>query len=493
MIDLIALVDRLSGANLISGRHGELDKVYIDHLANDSRKVGPGGLFVAIKGELADGHLFIEKAVQNGAIAIVCEAMPADVLTRFPGIVFVQVTDARAALAEVAAAYYGDPAKQLRMIGITGTNGKTTTAFLVHHMLTELGEKAGLISTVEYRIGDEKAEATHTTPDALHVHQMLRRMIEAGCTACVMEVSSHALIQERVRAIPYEVAVFTNLTQDHLDFHGTMPAYLNAKKILFDHLEASSKAVYNVDDEAGEKIVADTKAEKMPYSIRHTNAVLLAEVLQNKLKGLKLRVDGMECQFKLVGYFNAYNLLAAYGVGIALGFSKDRVRAVLEQATPVPGRFEILEASKDRYVIVDYAHTPDALENVLRTIGDTKPEAAHLWCLFGCGGDRDAKKRPIMGRIAEHFSDFVVATSDNPRTEDPEAILDDIRAGMSAPENVRWIVNRKDAIQEIARHSNNGDVVLIAGKGHEPYQVIGTEKFDFDDRVEALEAFGARS
>ncbi len=488
MIDLIKLVDRLSGANLITDRIGIFERVYIDHLANDSRKVGPSGLFVAIKGGLADGHLFIEKAVQNGAIAIVCEAMPAEVPTHFPGIVFVQVTNARTALAELAAAFYGDPAKSLRMIGVTGTNGKTTTAFLVHHMLGELEVKAGLISTVEYKIGDRTKEATHTTPDILDTSQLLKEMVDAGCTACVMEVSSHALVQDRVRTIPFEVAVFTNLTQDHLDYHGTMENYLAAKKILFDTLGQDAKAVYNVDDAAGEALVADTPARVLSYGHDGT-ALLHATVVENTLQGLLLEIEGVAYRFKLVGQFNAYNLLAAYGVGVAMGFESNTVLAALASANPVPGRFEILSVSDARFVIVDYAHTPDALENVLQTLAKTKAETAKMWCVFGCGGDRDAKKRPMMGRIAEELADEIVVTSDNPRTEDPETILNDIRAGFTAPEKAAWIVNRKEAIQYVAQHAASGDVVLIAGKGHEPYQVIGTTKYDFDDRVEAGKAF----
>ena len=491
MIDLLTLVNRLAAKGLLVDRTGDINKVYIDHLANDSRKVGPAGLFIAIKGELADGHLFIEKAVQNGAIAIVCEAMPAEASMRFPGVAFVQVSQARTALAELAAAFYRDPAAQLRMIGVTGTNGKTTTAFLVHHLLKGLGVKAGLISTVEYRIGDQVEEATHTTPDVLDTSRLLRKMVDAGCKACVMEVSSHALMQDRVRTIPYEVAVFSNLTQDHLDYHGTMEAYLQAKKKLFDGLGATAKAIYNMDDAAGARMVEDCAAERISYSCLTPAATLYAAVLENVIAGLLLEIAGKARRFKLVGHFNAYNLLAAYGVGIALGFEEERVIAVLMEAHPVPGRFEILPVSKDRHVIVDYAHTPDALENVLQTIRSMKSPGADLWCLFGCGGDRDAKKRPLMGEIAEHFADFVVATSDNPRTEDPEAILDDIRAGISAPENVRWIVDRRAAIQEIAALSGTGDIVLIAGKGHETYQVIGTTKIDFDDRLEAKAAFGA--
>ena len=482
-------VDRLKAGNLVVDTQGFFDKVYIDQLANDSRKVGPNALFVAIKGGLADGHLFIDKAVQNGAIAIVCEAIPADASTRFPGIAFIRVIDARAALAEMAALFYDNPAQSLEMIGVTGTNGKTTTAYLVFDLLTRLGRKVGLLSTVEYRIGSRVEPASHTTPDVLDTNRMLREMVDAGCSVCVMEVSSHALEQERVRGISYKVAVFTNLSQDHLDYHKTMQAYLAAKKRLFDGLDAEASAIFNLDDDAGLEMVRDCRATLLSYGIEQ-RALIEGRLFSNELEGLELSVDGQTQRFKLVGRFNAYNLLASYGTALALGYDKHEILATLAQVNPVPGRFEILLLSRHRYVIVDYAHTPDALKNVLLTILKTRPAGSVLWCVFGCGGDRDAGKRPLMGQIAEAYADRVIVTSDNPRTESPEAILEDIKEGMEHPEKAFWIANRKEAILYAASSASEGDVVLIAGKGHEDYQVIGTERIHFDDREEAIAAFG---
>jgi UDP-N-acetylmuramoyl-L-alanyl-D-glutamate--2,6-diaminopimelate ligase len=356
--------------------------------------------------------------------------------------------------------------------------------------LTELGYKTGLISTIEYRIGADCEPSTHTTPDALDTNRLLRRMVDEGCSACVMEVSSHALVQERVHTIDYSVAVFTNLSQDHLDYHETMAAYRDAKRRLFDGLKPEAAAVYNADDPVGSTMIEDCAARPWAYSLeRETD--LSGRLLGNTLECLRLSIDGLERSYRLIGRFNAYNLLAAYGVAQALGQARDESVAALASAHPVPGRFEILRVSNGRFAVVDYAHTPDALENVLRTLKETKPVASTLWCVFGCGGDRDAGKRPQMGRIAETLADRVIVTSDNPRTEDPGAILEDIKTGMAHPRNALWIVNRRDAIREAAEKTTAGDVVLIAGKGHEPYQVIGTERIHFDDREEALAAFAA--
>lgn len=489
MIRLTDLTYRLEGAGLLTGRSGRFDIQCIDHLAYDSRAVGADGLFVAIRGAQADGHLFIEKAVQNGAIAVVCEAMPAEAQTRFPGIAFAQVTNTRAALAEMAATFYGEPARQLHMIGVTGTNGKTTTAFLIHHLFEAMGWKTGLISTVAYRFGDRQEPATHTTPDVLDTMRMLREMADAGCTACVMEVSSHALAQERVRTIPFAAAIFTNFTRDHLDYHGSMAAYLAAKKRLFDELAPDAAAIYNIDDPAGPQMVADCRGRIVSYGCGEA-ADVRGVVLENTIEGLRLAIDGFVRRFRLVGRFNAYNLMAAYAAGRARGWEADRILDALAGAPPVPGRFERIAVSRRRHVIVDYAHTPDALENVLRTLRETKPEASSVWCVFGCGGDRDATKRPIMGRIAEQWADRVIVTSDNPRTEDPLAIMENIREGFHDPERAHWIADRRQAIRHAAERSDPGDIVLIAGKGHEPYQVIGTTKRPFDDRDEARAAFG---
>jgi len=490
---LSTLLDRLDHAGLLIGVTGgkSADTISIDHLADDSRAVGPDGCFVAVRGVETDGHLFIDKAVQNGAIAIVCEAVPEEAATRFPGTAFVRVSDSRKALAEAAAATYGDPSQALRMIGITGTNGKTTTAFLVHHLLTVLKEKAGLIGTIETRIGEEAIDAALTTPGALELQQLLRRMADEDCGACAMEVSSHALAQERVGATTFDVGVFTNLTVDHLDYHGTLQAYRAAKKKLFDNLPGGATAVYNHDDEAGPMMVADTTAHTLSYGM-DPDADIRVKVLANRIDGLRLRLDGMTGSFRLVGGFNAYNLAAAYGAVRALGYPAEDVMQALEVAPPVPGRFEQIVFDDRTTIIIDYAHTPDALENILKAIRNTKKPDADLWCVFGCGGDRDASKRRTMGSIAERMADHVIVTSDNPRTEEPEAIMNDIRRGMNRPTDAQWRPDRDDAIQAAASQAAPGDVVLIAGKGHEPYQVIGTERRPFDDREKARQHFSDR-
>ena len=492
MIALTTLLGRLERAGLLLATQGPIDNDFlIDHLAHDSRRVGASGLFVAIRGEKTDGHLFIDKAVNNEAIAVVCEVMPVGARLRFPGVAFAQVHDARAALAELAAAYFGDPSRDLTLVGVTGTNGKTTTAYLVHHLLTTLGEKTGLFGTIEYRFGGAPVTATHTTPDALVLNQMLRRMVDAGCTTCAMEVSSHALAQERVRALAFDVGLFTNLTRDHLDYHGTFSAYLDAKKRLFDDLPAGATALYNRDDLAGPKVVAGTAARVISFGDSDAADIRL-EVIENGLRGLRLRLDGGERAFRLVGRFNAYNLAAAYGAARALGYEREAVLDALAEAPPVPGRFEQFAFDDGITVIVDYAHTPDALENVLQTIRRSMPDGAALWCLFGCGGDRDATKRPVMGQSAERYADHVIVTADNTRTEPLAQIMNDIRAGMHRPDDAHWIGDRRAAIEAAARHAAPGDVVLVAGKGHEAYQVIGTEKRPFDDREEVKALFGAR-
>lgn len=493
-MQLTSLLDRLKRTGLLRRQQGACENIAIDCLADDSQAVGADGssaLFVAIRGTQADGHLFIDNAVENGAVAVLCEAVPEAAAERFPGTCFVQVGDARAALAEGAAAFYGDPSHALRMVGITGTNGKTTTAFLVQHLLEALGARTGLLSTVAFCLGGEQTEASLTTPGPLALHRMLRKMLANGCTACAMEVSSHALAQDRVRATHFDVGVFTNLTLDHLDYHASLGDYRAAKRKLFEMLPAGATALYNLDDEAGPFMVHGTAGRPVAYG-QSEAADVRVEVLENRLDGLRLRLDGAERAFRLVGRFNAYNLAAAYGVGRALGYGRDAVIDALAEAPPVPGRFEQLHF-EGAAVVVDYAHTPDALENVLRTLADLKPPQAVLWCVFGCGGDRDRSKRGPMGRIAERHADRVIVTSDNPRIEKPEAILADIRRGMQRPAEALFITDRRAAIHEAARRARRGDVVLIAGKGHETYQIIGTTRRPFDDREVARRFFGTRN
>lgn len=462
----------------------------IDHLAEDSRRVEAGGGFIAIRGVDADGHSFIDMAVDNGARLVVCETVPEGASERFSGTVFARVTNSRVALAEAAAAFYNDPADALTLVGVTGTNGKTTVAYLIYHVLEALGVSTGLLSTIEVRAGTETQAPDLTTPGPLTLHKLLRRMVDAGCTTCAMEVSSHALDQERVHGLEYDEAIFTNLTLDHLNYHGTALEYKESKKMLFDRLGSEAVALFNADDEAGRDMMGDTAASVVSFAL-DAPADIEATVVQSRIDGLQLRINGRERQFRLAGRFNAYNLAAAYGAATRLGYDPDPVLDGLADAPPVPGRFEHLQFESGTTVIVDYAHTPDALENLLRTVREVKPEDAALWCVFGCGGDRDASKRRTMGGIAERIADQAIATSDNPRSEDPEAILDDIRDGVSEPSEMHWIVDREAAIRTAAEESNPGDVVVIAGKGHETTQTIGTETRPFDDREMARAYFAS--
>lgn len=466
-----------------------LHAVAVEHLTDDSRTVEAGGAFVAVRGTAADGHTFIESAVEAGAKLVVCETVPEAARERFPATHFVDVSDARVVLAEMAAALYNDPSDALRMVGVTGTNGKTTVAYLLHHLLDALGETAGLISTVEVRTGADTDEAALTTPGPVELQRTLRRMVDRDCTACAMEVSSHALDQDRVHGIDYEVGIFTNLTADHLDYHGTPLAYRLAKKKLFDELGPDATALYNADDEDGSEMVADTTATPMSFSLDRS-ADVHVEIRDSGLDGLRLVIDGQECAVRLAGRFNAYNVAAAYGTGRALGHDADAVLDALETASPAPGRFEQLLSEDGPTVIVDYAHTPDALDRVLQTAREMKPAGTTLRCVFGCGGDRDPSKRRTMGRIAEQRADRVIVTSDNPRTEEPESILNDIRRGVSRPAEMHWVVDREAAIRTAAEEAGPDDVVVIAGKGHESYQIIGTEKRPFDDRDIARQYFG---
>jgi len=498
----------------------EADGVTVTGVANDSRDVRPGTLFGALAPDVVGGrhgHTFAAAAAAAGASALLvgtdfaASAASADrdgdahpggdsqgtlgkgPLTpgaRLAGAVLVPVTDTRAALAEAAAAFYGRPADRLALVGITGTNGKTTTAFLVHHLLTALGHTAGLIGTVENRIGAARYATSYTTPEAPALQRLLAAMVQGGVSHTAMEVSSHGLALDRVRTLRFAVGVFTNLTHDHLDFHGTPEAYAAAKKRLFDGLDASATAVVHAGDPAWRTMVSSTAARVVTYGT-DAGADLRVEVLANDVGGLHLRLDGHERRFRLAGRFNALNLAAAYGVGRALGHTSAEVLDALADAPGVPGRFETVTSADGVLGVVDYAHTPDALDNVLATAREIVPPGNALWVVFGCGGDRDRAKRPAMGRIAEARADRVVLTSDNPRSEDPEAILDDIAAGMAAAPHAR-LAGRAEAIAAAAAAAAPGDVVVVAGKGHETYQIVGAETRAFDDRAALRDAFAAR-
>ncbi len=467
----------------------------------DSRKIQKGDLFVAMKGAMADGHNFIAAAVSNGAAAVVLEndgAYP-DSYFMHEGVVKLVVNNSRRALALISANYLGHPASKLRLIGVTGTNGKTTTTYLIKHILESSSPtfqgKVGLIGTIEYMIGAEKFPATHTTPESLELHKLFAAMVERHCTHVVMEVSSHSLHQDRVYGLNFAAAVFTNLTQDHLDYHGTMANYFAAKKILFDSLPSSSWAITNGDDSSGAKIVRGTKASILTYgSVAHAD--VSANDISLSMNGTKfaLRYRGQEIamQSPLVGRFNVSNILAACSVGFAMEVSPLAMEKSVHAMAWVPGRFEKILSPRGWFAIVDYAHTPDALEKCLTTIREVLPaKGSHkIITVFGAGGDRDKTKRPIMGKVADTLSDVVFVTSDNPRTEEPNAIIDQVLAGISRRENLFVEPDRRRAIAGAISMANKGDVVLIAGKGHEDYQIIGTVKHHFSDR-EVVQEFMA--
>lgn len=481
------------------------DDVFVDGVTHDSRDVQPGWLFGALAPDTVGGrhgHTYVPAALAAGAAAALVGAdfdlaaetsaapAPLGKGERLPGAVLVPVSDTRAALAEAATAFYGRPADHLALVGITGTNGKTTVAFLMHHLLTRLGHPAGLVGTVENRIGAARYATSYTTPEAPDLQHLLAAMVQGGCTHAAMEVSSHGLALDRVRGLRFAVGVFTNLTHDHLDFHGSPEAYAAAKKRLFDGLDADATAVVHAGDPAWRAMVADTAARVVTYGT-DAAADVHVEVLANDIDGLHLRLDGHERRFRLAGRFNALNLAAAYATGRALGLDAGDVLAALAEAPGVPGRFETVASADGVLGVVDYAHTPDALANVLATAREIVPAGGNLWVVFGCGGDRDRTKRPAMAREAEARADRVVLTSDNPRSEAPEAILDDIAAGLTRP--AERIADRAAAIAHAATAARPGDVVVVAGKGHETYQIVGAETRAFDDRAELRRAFGARA
>jgi UDP-N-acetylmuramoyl-L-alanyl-D-glutamate--2,6-diaminopimelate ligase len=461
----------------------------------DSRKVGLNDCFVALRGTTTDGHLYVHNAIGNGAKAVVVEddTIIPDALCMHTGVIKIVVQDSRKALAQMAANYYGHPEQKLTIVGVTGTNGKTTTSTLVRSILEHNGKPCGLIGTIEYRIGDKVYPATHTTPESLELQQMFSAMVAAGCSAVSMEVSSHALDQNRVDDIPFTVAIFTNLTQDHLDYHGTMERYFLAKKKLFDMLDPSATAIVNIDDPYGERIVGNCRAKIIRFSFKQESD-LTARLLEFNLKGtsIEIRYGGSSFVIRtpLVGKFNAYNVVAAVSAGIALGFSPETIQKGIETVENVRGRFERIQSPAGCTVIIDYAHTPDALEKCLRAIRDVMPQKTNgkIITVFGAGGDRDKLKRPLMGKVAAELSDQIIITSDNPRSEDPEAIIDDIERGISPTAHVIREVDRRKAIEKALALAKKNDVVLIAGKGHEDYQIIGKERKHFSDRevVESL-------
>jgi len=449
-------------------------------LVFDSRKVVPECVFVAMKGTLSDGHKFIDSAIEKGAAAIVCQEMP---VRLNPNITYVLVDDSHAALGIMASNFFDNPSERIKLIGITGTNGKTTTSTILFDLLQLLGQKVGLISTVENKINERIVPATHTTPDAVSFNELLAQMVAEGCTYCFMEVSSHALHQHRVTGAKFAGAIFTNISHDHLDYHQTFDAYIAAKKMLFDMLPGDSFALVNQDDKHGAIMLQNCKAKvKRTYALKSMGDFKV-KVIENQFGGLQLNIDGLDLYAKMVGRFNAYNLLCAYATAVLLDFDKMEVLTALSSIDPVAGRFQYVISPDQVTAIVDYAHTPDALKNVLKTIDEIRTRNEEVITVVGCGGNRDAAKRPEMARIACKLSDRVIFTSDNPRNEDPESIIQDMQSGVE-PQDYRKtnvIVNRKEAIKMACSIARKGDIILIAGKGHEKYQEINGERFPFDD------------
>ena len=451
----------------------------INKIEFDSRKVQENDVFIAIRGTVSDGHEFIEKAINLGAIAIVCDTSPEVIVT---GITYIQVKDTNAALAFLAANFYGNPSQHLKLVGITGTNGKTTIASLLYQLFKKAGYKVGLLSTVKIMVDDVEYKATHTTPDSLTINYYLAEMNAQEVEFCFMEVSSHGIHQKRTDGLHFVGGVFTNLSHDHLDYHPTFAEYRDVKKSFFDHLPNTAFALTNVDDKNGLVMLQNTHARKLTYALK-TYADYKAQILENQLSGLLLKMNEHEVWVRLIGTFNAYNLLAIYGTAVELGLDNFEVLRLLSDLESVSGRFQFIVSNEKITAIVDYAHTPDALENVLKTINDIRTKNEQLITVVGCGGDRDKTKRPIMANIASTMSDKVIITSDNPRTENPQDIIEQMEAGVE-PQNYKKtlsIEDRKQAIKTACQLANANDIILIAGKGHETYQEIQGIRHDFDD------------
>ncbi|HSD27064.1 MAG TPA: UDP-N-acetylmuramoyl-L-alanyl-D-glutamate--2,6-diaminopimelate ligase [Vicinamibacteria bacterium] len=481
------LLARLPGAELRGDPELEIADV-----THDSRRSGPGSLFVAIRGLASDGNRFVEAARKKGAVAVCSEEPPSGEGA------WVRVGDARTALATLSAAILGDPARSLDLVGVTGTNGKTTTAYLLDSALRAAGETAGLVGTVEYRVGHRVAEAVRTTPESSDLQALLRQMVDAGCRRAVLEVSSHSLALGRVHGLGFKVAVFTNLTRDHLDYHGDMEAYFAAKRLLFtEHLRGDGHAVLNLDDERTPELARVSRGRVWTFSLGKAEADLLAEDVRLSLEGTRFRartpVGVLEVETPLLGEFNVQNALAALGAGLALGLQPDAVQRGIAALRGVPGRMERVVAGQDFTVLVDYAHTDDALKNLLEAVRELDPR--RVITVFGCGGDRDRTKRPLMGAVAARLSDVVVLTSDNPRSEPPEAILEEIRRGIppSRAADTLVIPDRRDAITRALEMGRDGVVVVITGKGHEPYQVLRDRTVAFDDRQVARDVLARLS
>lgn len=463
----------------ITSSYGDMN-VDVKGVCFDSRQVKEGYVFVAVRGTQSDGHQFISKAIELGAHAIVCEKLPDTIHEK---INYVTVKNSAQALGVIAANFFGNPSQKLKLVGVTGTNGKTTVATLLYKLFGSLGHRAGLVSTVEHRIVDQVLPSTHTTPDPIQLNSLLNKMVEAGCTHAFMEVSSHAIDQERIAGLKFVGAMFTNITHDHLDYHKTFENYIKAKKKFFDELSNDAFALVNADDKRGMVMLQNTKANKQSFGLKKM-VDFKGKIISNTIEGLELDVNGKPVWFKLIGDFNAYNLLAVYGAAVLLGEEPEQVLTVLSSMKGAVGRFELILPGSKITAIVDYAHTPDALKNVLDTIAQLRTGNEQVIAIVGCGGNRDKTKRPLMASIACRYSDKVVLTSDNPRDEDPMEIIREMQTGIGPSDARKTLViaDREEAIKTACMMANEKDIVLVAGKGHETYQEIKGVKYPFDDR-----------
>jgi len=465
----------------IQAVHGNND-ITVNELRIDSRAVSSGDVFIAIRGVHTDGHAFISKAIEQGAAAIICETLPETLQEQ---VCYVLVADSTAACGVMADNFYKHPSRHLQLVGVTGTNGKTTIATLLFRLYTQLGYKCGLLSTVQNQIGDTVIPATHTTPDAISLNALLARMVEEGCLYAFMEVSSHAVHQQRIAGLKFAGGIFSNITHDHLDYHKTFDEYIRVKKSFFDGLPNTAFALTNIDDKRGNVMLQNTKARKAAYSLR-SMADFKGKILENNLTGLIMQIGEQEVHFRLIGEFNAYNLLAVYGAAVLLGQDKHTVLQALSNLQGAEGRFDYILSAKEKVMgIIDYAHTPDALLNVLATIKNLRKGNEQVITVVGCGGDRDRAKRPVMAQVAAEHSDRVILTSDNPRSEEPEAIIHEMEAGVPVHQRkkVLSITDRKEAIKTAISLANPEDIILVAGKGHEKYQEIKGVKHPFDDKA----------
>ena len=478
------LKDIIVNCNLLEIK-GEKN-VDIDKVSFDSREVAPGTLFFAVRGTQTDGHVYIESALDKGASVVICEKMPK---TLREGVTYIRVDDSSYVLGVAAANFYGNPSKSLKLTGVTGTNGKTTIATLLYRLFSDAGYSCGLLSTIENIVDREVVPSTHTTPDPVELNALLRKMVDHGCEYAFMEVSSHAVDQHRIAGLHFAGGIFTNLTHDHLDYHKTMANYRNAKKKFFDDLPQNAFALTNLDDKNGAVMLQNTKARKLSYALKH-DADYKGVVMESHFDGMLMKVNGTELYTQLVGGFNASNILAIYGAALALGFDKEELLVEISKLHGANGRFDMVHSDSGIVGIVDYAHTPDALENVLKTINEVRKAGQTLITVVGCGGNRDATKRPEMAAVAVQLSDRVILTSDNPRNEDPEEIIRQMKAGIEPGDTARVlsITDRREAIRTAVALAQKGDIILLAGKGHEDYQIIKGEKRHFDDKEELAKA-----